>query len=107
MSSKRLLSSFIIIVVYYLIAGLVVMQLWNWLLPEIFGLKAISYLEACGLILLTNFLFNRTFIPRFILKKDCENEKWAELCNDKKEHLNELWVRRCKEIEQNINKNTE
>jgi hypothetical protein len=41
-----------------LIIGLPVMLLWNWLMPLIFGLTKISFLQALGLSLLGNMLFN-------------------------------------------------
>jgi len=37
--------------------GLVVMALWNWLMPEIFGLTRITYWQAWGLFLLFSILF--------------------------------------------------
>ena len=39
------------------IAGLVVMWLWNWLLPELFGWKTIGFLQAVGLLVLSKILF--------------------------------------------------
>jgi hypothetical protein len=39
--------------------GWIVMLLWNWLMPEIFGLKAVSYWQAWGLLLLSCILFGR------------------------------------------------
>ena len=33
--------------------------LWNWLVPEIFGLKPISALQAWGLVFLLHMLFPR------------------------------------------------
>ena len=33
------------------------MVLWNWLIPDIFGLCKIDYFQSCGLLLLTGFLF--------------------------------------------------
>lgn len=36
---------------------LVVMSLWNWLMPEIFGLKTITYWQSFGLMLLSFILF--------------------------------------------------
>ncbi len=42
------------------IAGLgwVVMMLWNWLLPNLFvGVKAIDYVQAMGVLLLSKILF--------------------------------------------------
>ena len=40
-----------------LIFGLVVMFLWNWLMPQIFGLTEITYWQAWGLVLLAQILF--------------------------------------------------
>jgi hypothetical protein len=37
--------------------GWVVMALWNWLLPELFGIREISYLQAMGVLLLSKILF--------------------------------------------------
>lgn len=36
--------------------GLVVKALWNWLMPELFGLKEISYWQAWGLVVLSHIL---------------------------------------------------
>ena len=37
--------------------GFVTMHLWNWLMPAIFGLKAITFLQALGLLVLSKILF--------------------------------------------------
>jgi hypothetical protein len=37
--------------------GFVVMLLWNWLMPEIFGLGTITYWQAWGLVILAHILF--------------------------------------------------
>ena len=47
-----------ILLIVVLIIGLPVMWLWNWLMPSIFGLTKISFLQALGLSLLGNMLFN-------------------------------------------------
>lgn len=39
--------------------GWVVMLLWNWLMPEIFGLKSIGYWQAWGLLALSCILLGR------------------------------------------------
>lgn len=36
--------------------GFVVMHLWNWLMPEIFGLKTVTYWQAWGLLVLSCIL---------------------------------------------------
>jgi hypothetical protein len=37
--------------------GLFVMLLWNWLMPDLFGLKQLNYWQAWGLLVLSWILF--------------------------------------------------
>lgn len=37
--------------------GWLVQQLWNWLLPTLFGLPSVTFWQALGLLLLTRILF--------------------------------------------------
>jgi hypothetical protein len=37
--------------------GIAVMALWNWLMPELFGLPEIGYWQAVGLFVLCHLLF--------------------------------------------------
>lgn len=39
------------------IFGYFVMLLWNWLMPEIFGLVAINFWQAAGIVLLARLIF--------------------------------------------------
>jgi hypothetical protein len=47
------------VLVFVLAFGYVVQLLWNWLMPEVFGLKAITYLQSIVLLLLARVLFGR------------------------------------------------
>lgn len=47
----------IIVVALFFVLGFVVMALWNWLMPPIFGLHAITYWQAYGLLILSKILF--------------------------------------------------
>jgi hypothetical protein len=40
-----------------LLFGYVVVWLWNWLMPELFGLKLITFWQAVGLIILARIIF--------------------------------------------------
>ena len=40
-----------------LLFGLPLMFLWNWIIPDIFGLPQIGFLQACGLQLIAGLLF--------------------------------------------------
>ncbi len=48
-----------IILALAFVLGLTVQLLWNWLMPEIFGLGRITILQAIGLLVLTRLLFGR------------------------------------------------
>lgn len=51
---KMLLMGIVIITLF----SVVVMLLWNWLMPAIFGLKVITIWEAAGLFALARILFS-------------------------------------------------
>jgi hypothetical protein len=59
---KRILK-FLMIALLCVIAlglfGFLVMKLWNWLTPALFGWKLITYWQALGIIILTRLLFGR------------------------------------------------
>jgi hypothetical protein len=46
-----------LVCLFALLASIPVWLLWNWLMPEIFGLKTISYWQALGLAILCSMLF--------------------------------------------------
>lgn len=42
---------------FALLFGFVIMWLWNWLIPEIFGLGEITFWQAFGIIIMARLLF--------------------------------------------------
>ena len=46
----------VLVLVAAAVMSLVVMHLWNWLMPAIFGLRTITFLQAVGLLLLSKIL---------------------------------------------------
>ena len=44
-------------IVAILVFGLVVMSLWNAILPAVLGVKAITFIQALGILLLSKILF--------------------------------------------------
>jgi hypothetical protein len=44
-------------VVFMAIGGVVVMQLWNWLLPPLFGWHQVTFWQALGMLALCRILF--------------------------------------------------
>jgi len=47
----------ILVVALFFVLGFVVMALWNWLMPSLFGLHTITYWQAYGLLILSKILF--------------------------------------------------
>jgi hypothetical protein len=43
--------------VFACVLGLAVMWLWNWLMPDLFGLHALTFWQAVGLLVLCHLLF--------------------------------------------------
>jgi hypothetical protein len=77
--------------------GLAVMLLWNWLMPEIFALRTITFWQALGLFVLAKILFgafhprhSHKFRPRFVTGwgrlTDEERQKfWAQLTDEERQ----------------------
>lgn len=52
--------------------SLVVMYLWNWLIPELFSGPSISFLQAAGLLVLSKIFFSGMFHK----KRHAMQHKW-------------------------------
>ena len=48
------------VVLLVLLSSVLVWQVWNWVVPSIFGLTVISWTQALGLTILCNLLFKST-----------------------------------------------
>ena len=57
---NRRLKFVLFVAVAIAVFSLVVMGLWNWLMPTLFGLPAISFWQALGLLVLSKILFGRS-----------------------------------------------
>ncbi len=58
MAILSFLGSILLSGLLYLVLALPVSLLWNWLMPEVFGLPILSYWQAAGLIMLLNLLLH-------------------------------------------------
>ncbi|TDS18846.1 hypothetical protein DFQ03_0556 [Maribacter caenipelagi] len=81
------------------LVGYIVMRLWNWLMPDIFGLPQIDYWKAVGILLFSKIIFGfgggdgpgnkkknkRKKFPKFDPCKPLRNDfsKWK--------HYDEFW----------------
>ena len=55
-----------LLAIVIVLLGYPVMLLWNWLIPEIFGLSEITFWQAIGINVLCTILFR----PNINIKKD-------------------------------------
>jgi hypothetical protein len=94
--------------------GVVVMLLWNWLVPGIFGWAAINFWQALGLLVLSKILFGgfggRHFFGahgRWDGNRNAIREKWMKMTpEERKDFVNKhhfgrhgrLFAERCNEM---------
>jgi len=55
---------------FALVIGVLIMVLWNWLMPELFGLGVITYWQGFGIALLARLLFGGMGHKEYHEKKD-------------------------------------
>ena len=68
--------------------GQAVLQLWNWLMPGIFGLPRISFWQAVGLLGLCWLLFGQGFLGRPAYSTPWRRrvrERWAQMTPEERE----------------------
>ena len=79
----------ILFVVAVIAFSYIVMSLWNWLIPGLFGGPVITMLQAIGLLVLSKILFG-SFNHGHNKKDDCchpSHSEWKEKFHEKfKEH---------------------
>jgi hypothetical protein len=78
--------------------GEIVMRLWNWLLPSLFGWHSITFWQALGLLVLCRILFggfgnsgNRGDGHR----KRPEREMWESMTPEEREAFRQSMRNRC------------
>jgi amino acid transporter len=93
----RRIAGFIVLAAVGIIAfGMIVMLLWNALMPEIFHLPTITYWQALGLLVLTKIFFAnfRGGGPKSRMK-DRLREKWMTMTPEEREKFRQDWGSRC------------
>ncbi|MCM1177126.1 MAG: hypothetical protein NC308_06820 [Clostridium sp.] len=84
-------------------AGAIVMLLWNWLVPDIFGLAAINFWQASGLYLLGHIMLGGIF-PWLLMtggiahsamqRKNHIHSKWHDMTDEERQKFAEEYRRR-------------
>ncbi len=76
-----------------LVVGWVVMFLWNAILPEVVGVKALTYLQAIGLLALCRILFGG-FRGGWHRGKYGRG-RWSNMSIEEKAKMKAAWEEKC------------
>lgn len=94
----RFLFVLIPLAMLFAVSGLV-MWLWNALLPNIIGVKNISYWQAMGIFVLSKILFGgfhgKGCRHHRKMEKLKHHEAFLDMTDEEKEKLREAWKNRC------------
>jgi hypothetical protein len=85
------------IAVFVWIGGEVVMHLWNWLLPPLFGWKEITFWQALGLLALCRILFGGLAShggPRSSFRRKMR-DRWEGMTPEEREKFRQAMRTRC------------
>ena len=78
------------------VAGWVVMSLWNWLIPALFGGPVLHFWQALGLLVLTRILVGRVGRgPGHWGWRGRMRQDWQRMTPEEREKLRETFSRRC------------
>jgi hypothetical protein len=85
------------LLLFVFIGGEVVKQLWNWLLPPLFGWRQVTFWQALGILALCRILFggfghgrsSRSNIRRRM------SERWENMSPEERERLRQGMRGRC------------
>ena len=90
------------ILLFIAIGGEVVLQLWNWLLPPLFGWRQITFWQAVGLLALCRILFGGFGLRgsnsrRRISERISERmaERWEHMTPEERERFRQGMRGRC------------
>ena len=85
------------IFVFIAIGGEIVLQLWNWLLPSLFGWRQITFWQAVGILALCRILFGgfgRHGFHRSNFRRRMA-ERWQHMTPEERERFRQGMRGRC------------
>lgn len=89
------------IALFIWIGGEIVMHLWNWLLPAIFGLREITFWQAIGVLALCRILFGG-FGGRLSHRSNLRrrmSERWEKMTPEEREKARRSFRGFCGPVE--------
>jgi chromate transport protein ChrA len=77
------------------VLSFVVMSLWNWLIPTVFGLHTITFWQALGLLVLSKILFGGFRSRGGGRWRGRMFERWEQMTPEERERFREGMKTRC------------
>ena len=89
------------IALFIWLGGELVMYLWNWLTPALFGWRQVTFWQAVGLLALCRILVgghgirggNRSYARQRI--RQSMDERWEKMTPEEREKFRQSWRGRC------------
>jgi len=88
------------IALFIFIGGEIVMRLWNWLLPSLFGWRQLTFWQAVGILALCRILFgshgfrgHRSNVRRRMQER--MEERYASMTPEERERFRQNWRGGC------------
>lgn len=87
----------VVVIVGVAALSFVAMTLWNWLMPAVFGWRAIDFWQALGLLVLSRLLFGgwRGRLGYGMHWRDRMAERWAQMPPEEREKFRQGMRGRC------------
>lgn len=103
MKSKGIISFILLALAMPAVASVIVMLIWNCIVPELFGLACITFWQALGLFVLAHLLFGSLGMGLMLLAGVCHHvfhryehrkvrERWANMSDEqRREFIRRRW----------------
>lgn len=86
-------------ILFVIIGGQIVLHLWNWLLPPLFGWHIINFWQALGLLVLCRILFGRLGGGRHFSRGNFRQrmrDRWGNMTPEERERFRQGMRDRCR-----------
>ena len=90
----RIIKIALLAIIGVAVFGTLVMLLWNWLMPYLFGWHAIGFWQALGLLILSRIFFGGFRAPSGLGRRRLMN-RWDKMTPEEREKLREGLRGRC------------
>jgi hypothetical protein len=81
----KIIKIVLLVLIIFSLVSYIVMLLWNWLMPELFGLPQVNFEQSAGILLMSKILFGGFKKSNHGHANSYWKEKWHNIPEDKRE----------------------